>query len=95
MLGGVKEFEKFFKVEIGNKTLDEFRRKYKINGMNSIAKVMPKIESYTGYGIFRISNIDNFNLKFEFELLKNIFFIICPGGGVVVVGAEFYNANYY
>ena len=48
VLGGVKKFEKFFKVKIGNKTLDEVRRKYKVNGMNSIAEVMPLIGSFTG-----------------------------------------------
>lgn len=48
VLGGVKQYEKFFKVKIGNKTLDEVRRKYKVNGMNAIAKVMPLIGSYSG-----------------------------------------------
>ena len=47
-MGGVKKFERFFKVKIGNKTLDEVRRKYKVNGMNSIAEVMPLIGSYSG-----------------------------------------------
>ena len=48
VLGGVKQYERFFKVKIGNKTLDEVRRKYKVNGMNSIAEVMPLIGSYSG-----------------------------------------------
>ena len=56
VLGGVRKFEKFFKVKIGNKTLDEVRRKYQVNGMNSIAEVMPLIGRYTGWGILTRCN---------------------------------------
>ena len=66
VLGGVKKFERYFKVKIGNKTLDEVRRKYKVNGMNSIAEVMPLIGSYTGQGILRISITLTLKLKFKF-----------------------------
>ena len=53
VLGGIKKFEKFFNLKVGNKTLDEVRRKYKVNGMNSIAEVMPQIGDYSGWGILR------------------------------------------
>ena len=49
VLGGSEKFEKKFKVQLGNKTLDEVRKEYGINGMNSIREVMPTIENYTGF----------------------------------------------
>ena len=49
VLGGSQKFEKKFKVQLGNKTLDEVRKEYGINGMNSIREVMPTIENYTGF----------------------------------------------
>ena len=48
-MGGSQKFEKKFKVQLGNKTLDEVRKEYGINGMNSIREVMPTIENYTGF----------------------------------------------
>ena len=49
VLGGSEKFEKKFKVQLGNKTLDEVRKEYGINGMNSIREVMPTIENFTGF----------------------------------------------
>ena len=43
-----RKFEKVFHVKLGNKTLDQVRKEYKVNGMNSIRVVMPTIEKYPG-----------------------------------------------
>ena len=50
VLGGEKRFEKVFHVQVGNKSLDEVRTQYHVNGMNAINRVMRKLKQHSGSG---------------------------------------------
>ena len=49
MLGGEKRFEKVFHVQVGNKSLDEVRTQYHVNGMNAINRVMRTLKQHSGW----------------------------------------------
>ena len=50
VLGGEKRFEKVFHVRVGNKSLDEVRTQYHVNGMNAINRVMRTLKQHSGPG---------------------------------------------
>ena len=49
VLGGEKRFEKVFHVRVGNKSLDEVRTQYHVNGMNAINRVMRTLKQHSGW----------------------------------------------
>ena len=49
VLGGEKRFEKVFHVRVGNKSLDEVRTQYHVNGMNAINRVMSTLKQHSGW----------------------------------------------
>lgn len=49
VLGGEKRFEKVFHVHVGNKSLDEVRTQYHVNGMNAINRVMRTLNQHSGW----------------------------------------------
>ena len=49
VLGGEKRFEKVFHVQVGNKSLDEVRTQYHVNGMNAINRVMSTLKQHSGW----------------------------------------------
>ena len=49
VLGGEKRFEKVFHVHVGNKSLDEVRTQYHVNGMNAINRVMRTLKQHSGW----------------------------------------------
>ena len=49
VLGGERRFEKVFHVRVGNKSLDEVRTQYHVNGMNAINRVMRTLKQHSGW----------------------------------------------
>ena len=59
VLGGEKRFEKVFHVRVGNKSLDEVRTQYHVNGMNAINRVMRTLKQHSGWLIWSFIGMED------------------------------------
>ena len=71
VLGGEKRFEKVFHVRVGNKSLDEVRTQYHVNGMNAINRVMRKLKQHSGWLIWSFIGMEDLWKLFYFDETSN------------------------
>ena len=71
VLGGEKRFEKVFHVRVGNKSLDEVRTQYHVNGMNAINRVMKTLKQHSGWLIWSFIGMEDLWKLFYFDETSN------------------------